>query len=131
MQSGNIVLVLLWHVLHLILSVLYIVREIFRGVESYLITNGYVKTYTNINLNRVKYLGLVIDSDEARKTSQVIELLEWLSAIGVKKVCLYDREGKGALTSYKTLFFWNDFLPFFFNQATLLLFLHTRGVQFP
>ncbi|XP_024979472.1 dehydrodolichyl diphosphate synthase complex subunit nus1-like isoform X1 [Cynara cardunculus var. scolymus] len=92
-KSGNIALLLLWHVLHLILSVLYIIREIFYAVESYLITNGYVKTYTNLNLDRVKYLGLVVDSDEARKTSQVIELLEWLSAIGVKKVCLYDREG--------------------------------------
>lgn len=92
-QSGNIVLLLLWHVLHLILGVLYLFREIFRGVESYLITNGYVKSYTNLNLDRVKYLGLVVDSDEARQTSKVIELLEWLSAIGVKKVCLYDREG--------------------------------------
>lgn len=113
MQSGNIVLLLLWHILHLILSILYIVREIFLAVESYLITNGYVKTYTNINLNRVKYLGLVIDSDEAHKTSQVIELLEWLSAIGVKKVCLYDREGKNELTSYKTLFFSERLFIFF------------------
>ncbi|KAJ9537833.1 hypothetical protein OSB04_030566 [Centaurea solstitialis] len=92
-KSGNIVLLLVWHIIHLILGVLFVVREILRAVESYLITNGYVKTYTNLNLDRVKYLGLVVDSDEARKTSQVIELLEWLSAIGVKKVCLYDREG--------------------------------------
>uniref|UniRef100_A0A251TM60 ditrans,polycis-polyprenyl diphosphate synthase [(2E,6E)-farnesyldiphosphate specific] n=2 Tax=Helianthus annuus TaxID=4232 RepID=A0A251TM60_HELAN len=92
-QSSNIMLFLLWHVVHLILSVLYIVREIFRAIENYLITNGYVKTYTNLNLDRVKYLGIVIDSDEARNTSKVVELLEWLSALGVKKLCLYDREG--------------------------------------
>ena len=92
-QSANIVLFLLWHIIHLIIRVLYIVREIFRAIESYLITNGYVKTYENLNLNRVKYLGIVVDSDEARNTSNVIELLEWLSAMGVKKVCLYDREG--------------------------------------
>uniref|UniRef100_A0A384WDV7 ditrans,polycis-polyprenyl diphosphate synthase [(2E,6E)-farnesyldiphosphate specific] n=1 Tax=Parthenium argentatum TaxID=35935 RepID=A0A384WDV7_PARAR len=92
-QSGSIVLFLLWHVVHLTISVLYIVREIFRAIESYLITNGYVKTYTNINLQRVKYLGIVVDSDEARNISKVVELLEWLSAIGVKKICLYDREG--------------------------------------
>ncbi|KAK1417453.1 hypothetical protein QVD17_26580 [Tagetes erecta] len=92
-QSANIVLFLLWNVLHLILRVIYIVREIFLDIENYLITNGYVKTYTNLNLDRVKYLGIVVESDEARDTSKVVELLEWLAAIGVKKVCLYDREG--------------------------------------
>nr|GEU94783.1 dehydrodolichyl diphosphate synthase complex subunit nus1 [Tanacetum cinerariifolium] len=92
-KSGNIVLLLLWHILHLVLSILYFLREIFRAFESYLITNGYVKAYDDLNLDRVKYLGIVVDSDEARKTSNVIELLEWLSVIGVKKFCLYDREG--------------------------------------
>nr|XP_043624862.1 dehydrodolichyl diphosphate synthase complex subunit nus1 [Erigeron canadensis]XP_043624863.1 dehydrodolichyl diphosphate synthase complex subunit nus1 [Erigeron canadensis] len=91
--SGNIVLYLLWQILHLLIRVLYFVREIIRAVESYLITNGIVNAYNDLNIDRVKYLGIVIDSDEARKTSDVIELLEWLSAIGVKKVCLYDREG--------------------------------------
>ncbi|KVI01979.1 Di-trans-poly-cis-decaprenylcistransferase-like protein, partial [Cynara cardunculus var. scolymus] len=87
------VFLLLWHALHLILRVLYIAREILSTVESYLITNGLLKAYDHLNLDRVKYLGVVIDSDEARQTSEVIELLEWLSAIGIKKVCLYDREG--------------------------------------
>ncbi|PWA77453.1 Di-trans-poly-cis-decaprenylcistransferase-like protein [Artemisia annua] len=40
-----------------------------------------------------RYRNNKIFGDEARKTSNVIELLDWLSAIGVKKVCLYDREG--------------------------------------
>lgn len=95
MQSDNIVLFLLWHIVHLIISVVYIVREIFNTIESYLITNGYVNAYTDLNLDRVKYLGIVVDSDEARDTSKVVELLEWLSSIGVKRICLYDREGKG------------------------------------
>lgn len=92
-QKDSVVLLLLWHVLHLIIKVIYFVREILRAIESYLITNGIVKTYEDLNLDRVKYLGIVVDSDEARETSKVIELLEWLSDIGVKKVCLYDREG--------------------------------------
>jgi len=91
--NDNVVLLLLWHLLHLIIKVIYFVREILLAIESYLITNGIVKTYEDLNLNRVKYLGIVVDSDEARETSKVIELLEWLSDIGVKKVCLYDREG--------------------------------------
>ncbi|MFS7961107.1 putative decaprenyl diphosphate synthase-like superfamily [Helianthus anomalus] len=97
MQSSNIALFLLWHIINLLINVLYIVRQIFRTIESCLITNGYVKTYTNLNLDRVKYLGIVIDSDEARNTSQVFELLEWLSAIGLKKICLHDQEVKGGL----------------------------------
>ncbi|CAI9304445.1 unnamed protein product [Lactuca saligna] len=56
-----------------------------RAIESYLIANGIVKTYEDLNLNRVKYFGIVVDSDEACETSKVIELLEWLSHIGVKK----------------------------------------------
>lgn len=87
------VFLLVWHVVHLILRVLYLAREILSTVESYLITNGLLRVYEHLNLDRVKYLGVVIDSDEARQTSEVIELLEWLSAIGIKKVCLYDREG--------------------------------------
>lgn len=116
MQSGNIVLLLLWRVLHLILRVLYFAREIFRAVESYLITNGYVKTYNDLKIDRVKYLGIVVDSNEARKTSKVIELLEWLSAIGVKKVCLYDREGKSEITSYTTL---GNFDPFNYSWVDM------------
>ncbi|XP_076897510.1 uncharacterized protein LOC143550808 isoform X1 [Bidens hawaiensis] len=92
-QSGNLVLFLLWHIVHLIISVVYIIREIFNTIESYLITNGYVNAYTDLNLDRVKYLGIVVDSDEARDISKVVELLEWLSSIGVKRICLYDREG--------------------------------------
>ncbi|CAI9303542.1 unnamed protein product [Lactuca saligna] len=52
-----------------------------RAIESYLIENGIVKTYEDLNLDRVKYLGIVVDSDEARETSKVIELLEWLSDV--------------------------------------------------
>uniref|UniRef100_A0A9R1UCY5 ditrans,polycis-polyprenyl diphosphate synthase [(2E,6E)-farnesyldiphosphate specific] n=1 Tax=Lactuca sativa TaxID=4236 RepID=A0A9R1UCY5_LACSA len=70
-----------------------ILKEKMHAIESYLIANGIVKTYEDLNLDRVKYLGIVVDSDEARETSKVIELLEWLSDIGVKKVCLYDKEG--------------------------------------
>ncbi|XP_071736772.1 uncharacterized protein [Rutidosis leptorrhynchoides] len=89
----NIVFISAWHVLHLILRFIYFVGELLLAFESYLITNGFLTAYKNLNLDRVKYLGVIIDSDEARQTSEVIELLEWLSAIGIKKLCLYDMEG--------------------------------------
>ncbi|KAK1418203.1 hypothetical protein QVD17_27346 [Tagetes erecta] len=91
--KDNVMFILLWHVLHLILRVIYLAQEVLHAIQSYLITNGFVTTYQDLNLERVRYLAIVIDSDEARQISEVIQLLEWLSAIGVKKVCLYDREG--------------------------------------
>ncbi|KAL4581256.1 hypothetical protein LXL04_017466 [Taraxacum kok-saghyz] len=91
--KDNSIFLFLWHVVHLILRVLYLALEIFQTVESYLITNRIVKAYGHLNLQRVNYLGVVIDSDEARETAEVIQLLEWLSDIGIKKVCLYDKEG--------------------------------------
>ncbi|KAL7598053.1 hypothetical protein Lser_V15G24745 [Lactuca serriola] len=100
--NDHMILLLLWHILHLIVQVIYFVWEKMRAIESYLIANGIVKTYEDLNLDRVKYLGIVVDSDEARETSKVIELLEWISDIGVKKVCLYDREG--VLKKSKELF---------------------------
>ncbi|KAL7584890.1 hypothetical protein Lser_V15G45765 [Lactuca serriola] len=91
--KDNSIFLLLWHVLHLILRVIYFAQEVFQTVENYLITNGIVKAYEHLNLQRVNYLGVVIDSVEARETTEVIQLLEWLSDIGIKKVCLYDKEG--------------------------------------
>ncbi|GLT98067.1 hypothetical protein SLE2022_155910 [Rubroshorea leprosula] len=41
----------------------------------------------------LRYLAIVIESEDAHQTSKIIELLEWLIAIGVKHVCLYDAEG--------------------------------------
>ncbi|ONH91232.1 hypothetical protein PRUPE_8G100800 [Prunus persica] len=50
-------------------------------------------SYKALNLGKLRYLAIVIESEEAYQTSKVIELLQWLEAIGVKRVCLYDTEG--------------------------------------
>uniref|UniRef100_A0A6V7PH37 ditrans,polycis-polyprenyl diphosphate synthase [(2E,6E)-farnesyldiphosphate specific] n=1 Tax=Ananas comosus var. bracteatus TaxID=296719 RepID=A0A6V7PH37_ANACO len=39
------------------------------------------------------YLAVVVDSQEAKHTAKIKQLLSWLSAIGVKHVALYDAEG--------------------------------------
>uniref|UniRef100_A0A9R1V2W0 ditrans,polycis-polyprenyl diphosphate synthase [(2E,6E)-farnesyldiphosphate specific] n=1 Tax=Lactuca sativa TaxID=4236 RepID=A0A9R1V2W0_LACSA len=116
-QNDHMILLLLWHILYLVLKVIYCVWEKMRAIESYLIANGIVKTYEDLNVDRVKYLGIVVDSDEARETSKVIKLLEWLSDIGVKKVFLYDREGVLKMSKevflekfdYMVLNFWSGF----------------------
>ncbi|KAH0977385.1 hypothetical protein GBA52_027104 [Prunus armeniaca] len=50
-------------------------------------------SYKALNFGKLRCLAIVIESEEAYQTSKVIELLRWLEAIGVKRVCLYDTEG--------------------------------------
>ncbi|KAA8545954.1 hypothetical protein F0562_020595 [Nyssa sinensis] len=92
-QICNLGRQLLWHFLHLILSLWYFAVCIAHALESSLISVGLLKRYKALNSVKVQYLALVIDSEEARQTSKVIELLQWLAAIGVKNLCLYDTEG--------------------------------------
>ncbi|CAK9142588.1 unnamed protein product [Ilex paraguariensis] len=92
-QSGKIGLCLLWIILHLIIGIWYFAVDIVRAIESYLISSGLFKRYKALDISKVRYLAIVIDSEEARQTSKIIELLRWLAAIGIKSVCLYDPDG--------------------------------------
>lgn len=85
---------MIWLILHLIINVWYSVLGIAHKVESTLISSRLLKSYNAININKVRYLAVVIESEEARQTSKVLELLHWLASIGIKSICLYDREGK-------------------------------------
>lgn len=66
-------------------------------LESYLISSGLLKSYKALNLDALKYLAIVVASEEAHQISKVTELLQWLAIAGVKNVCLYDTEGEGAV----------------------------------
>lgn len=66
-------------------------------LESYLISGGVLKRYKALNVGKLRYLAIVVESEDAYETSKVIELLQWLEAIGVKRVCLYDTEGTGVM----------------------------------
>lgn len=92
-QTGNLGLLLLWHILHLFVSIWYFVLGLVYVLESYLISAGILKSYKALNVGKLRYLAIVIESEDAYETSKVIELLQWLEAIGVKHVCLYDTEG--------------------------------------
>lgn len=52
--------------------------------------------YKTVNMSKVQYLAIVMDSEEALQTPKVLELLLWLAVIGLKNVCLYDKEGTGS-----------------------------------
>lgn len=74
-------------------SVFNFVLGIAHVIESHLISSGLLKKYKAFSTDKVQYLAIVIESEEADQTSRVIKLLLWLKAIGVKYICLYDVEG--------------------------------------
>lgn len=93
MSPGKIGVHLLWHIIHLALSIWFIIVSVAQMLENFLISTGYPKSYRTLNIHKVKYLAVVIDSEEAKQTEKVLRLVEWLKKIGVKKFCLYDTEG--------------------------------------
>ncbi|KAL3515188.1 hypothetical protein ACH5RR_022090 [Cinchona calisaya] len=92
-QSGNVGLRVLWLILHLAIAIWYFLLGVVQSVESFLIATDILKRYEALDISKVRYLAVVIHSEEARHLSKVFELLQWLADIGVKSVCLYDAEG--------------------------------------
>ena len=87
---GNIGLRLVWHFIHLLFSVFYLVVGIACAFESYLISTVGL---CGFNAAKIKYLAIVIESEEASDISRVVKLLLWLHGLGVAHICLYDEEG--------------------------------------
>ncbi|KAF5745699.1 hypothetical protein HS088_TW07G01291 [Tripterygium wilfordii] len=93
-QIGNLGLLrLLWHCLHFIISLWYFGLHVADTLESYLISAGIFKSYQTLNIHKLHYLAIVVESEDAYQISKVVQLLQWLADIGVRRVCLYDREG--------------------------------------
>ena len=92
-QIGNLGLRLLWYFLHTIVSIWYSILAMCSLFESCFISYGVLKKYKSLNLGKLRYLAIVIESEDAHQTSKVVKLLQWLHSIGVKNVCLYDMNG--------------------------------------
>ncbi|XP_062210223.1 uncharacterized protein LOC133911818 isoform X3 [Phragmites australis] len=84
---------LLWCIIHLAISIFNFWSHLIYDLECYLISSGLLWKYRNLQLDRLKYLAIVVDSREAKHTVKINQLLCWLSTIGVKYVCLYDIDG--------------------------------------
>ncbi|XP_024313799.1 dehydrodolichyl diphosphate synthase complex subunit nus1 isoform X1 [Brachypodium distachyon] len=84
---------LLWCIIHLSISLFSLCYHLICNLEYYLISSGLLPKYRNLQLERVKYLAIVVDSREANNAVKLKQLLCWLSTIGVKHVCLYDIDG--------------------------------------
>jgi ditrans,polycis-polyprenyl diphosphate synthase len=96
----KLILGLLWGIIHLAISVFNIWSHLIYNLECYLISWGLLWKYWNLNLGRLKYLAIVVDSKEAKNTAKIKQLLRWLSTIGVKYVCIYDIDGKTTHLSF-------------------------------
>lgn len=85
---------LLWCIIHLAISFLSLCSHLIFNLECCLISSGLLWKYRNLQLGRLKYLAIVVDSREAKNTVKINQLLCWLKTLGVKYVCLYDIDGK-------------------------------------
>ncbi|KAK4785962.1 hypothetical protein SAY86_002651 [Trapa natans] len=92
-QMPSFALSVLWFLIHLVISIFFIVLGIADAVENYLISSGFLKRYDAINVGKLRYLAIVVDSEDAMQINKALKLLQWLTDIGVKHVCLYDSEG--------------------------------------
>ncbi|KAJ4915404.1 Undecaprenyl pyrophosphate synthetase family protein [Raphanus sativus] len=84
---------LLWCFIHIVVSLCHIVSGTFEAIESYAISLGLIQKYSSIDIEKLKCLAVVMDIEAARDVSKVIELLQWLTTIGVKQVGLFDSQG--------------------------------------
>lgn len=93
-QVGNRGLNLLWHFIHILVSLWHIVCGIFEAIESYAISLGLSERYTSIDIEKLRFLAVAVDIADALDVCNVIELLQWLTTIGVKQVGLFDSQGR-------------------------------------
>ncbi|KAL0813080.1 hypothetical protein Bca101_069523 [Brassica carinata] len=84
-QIGDFGLDLVWRFIHIVVTLWHIVSGIFESVESYAISLGLIQKYSSIDIEKLKCLAVVVDIEAARDVSKVIELLQWLTTIGVKQ----------------------------------------------
>ncbi|KAM0884282.1 hypothetical protein ACQ4PT_031091 [Festuca glaucescens] len=84
---------LLWCIIHVAISLFSLCSHLIFSLECYLISSGLLRKYQNLQLSRMKYLAIVVDSREAKNTVKINQLLCWLKNLGVKYVCLYDIDG--------------------------------------
>ncbi|KAF8048333.1 hypothetical protein N665_2557s0003 [Sinapis alba] len=92
-QIGDLGCDLLWRFIHIVVSLCHIVSGIFEAIQTYAISLGLIQKYSSIDIEKLRCLAVVVDIEVARDVSKVIELLQWLTTIGVKQVGLFDSQG--------------------------------------
>ena len=75
------------------ISIAQVGSELVQVLSCYLISSGMLKKYQVLQLNKLRYLAIVVDSEEAKHVMKIRELLNWLSSVGINHVILYDMQG--------------------------------------
>ncbi|EEE56502.1 hypothetical protein OsJ_05759 [Oryza sativa Japonica Group] len=88
----KLILGLLWCLVHLVISFFGSLSHLKNDLECYLISFKLLPKYRNLHLERLAYLGVVVDSREAKNALKVKQLLRWFSTIGINYLILYDIE---------------------------------------
>lgn len=83
----------LWCLIHMAISLFDLWSCLSNKLECYLISSKLLSKYQILHLERLKCLGVVLDSREAKNVKEVKQLLQWFSTAGIKYVVLYDMEG--------------------------------------
>lgn len=93
-ETFALLLQVLWDFLHLVIIVWHVILRTTLTLHSYLISSGLLKKYRTLDLTNLRYLAIVVEDEEAYDIARIVKLLQWLSQIRVKRICLYDRAGK-------------------------------------
>ncbi|KAG2649232.1 hypothetical protein PVAP13_1NG094100 [Panicum virgatum] len=83
----------LWCLIHMAISLFDLWSCLSKKLECYLISSELLSKYQILHLERLKCLGVVVDSREAKNVMEIKQLLHWFSTVGIKYVVLYDIEG--------------------------------------
>lgn len=105
----KLVLGLCWWMIHLFLSIHQIASHLLQVIESYVISIGLLESYRHLQLDKLRCLAVVVDSNEVRNTLKIKKLLRWLSDIGLNYVILYDMEGKHPCYAISIIVAWTSF----------------------
>ncbi|RZC49548.1 hypothetical protein C5167_017968 [Papaver somniferum] len=92
-ETFALLLQVLWDFLHLVIIVWHVILRTTLTLHSYLISSGLLKKYKTLDLTNLRYLAIVVEDEEAYDVARIVKLLQWLSQIRVKRICLYDRAG--------------------------------------
>ncbi|WOK93093.1 dehydrodolichyl diphosphate synthase complex subunit NUS1 isoform X3 [Canna indica] len=95
-QSSTILKLILgfcWYLLHLVVSIVHMASCLNQLLLSCIISTGLLSKYQNLQLDNLKCLAIVVDSEEARDTTKIKQLLCWLSSINIQHITLYDMQG--------------------------------------
>ncbi|VVA93744.1 unnamed protein product [Arabis nemorensis] len=92
-QTGDLVLYFLWRLMHILVSVWYIVLDRDEKLERGLMSLGVKNHYSPIDVGKIRNLAIVMEPKYGYELMNVVELIQWLRTIGVKHAYLFDSEG--------------------------------------